>query len=77
MLALVFFSLGLLATATFLFAGARWPPLAIFATGLLSGAFLMAALWALVRSQRGAADGPDRGPGSRHPHPYERGRWSY
>lgn len=70
--------LGLLAAGMFLFAGVSWPPLAIFGVGLLTGGFLVAALWAQVRSDgRGSADGTDATRVSRHPHPYERGRWSY
>jgi len=79
MFSLLLLLLGLLAAGMFLFAGVSWPPLAIFGAGLLTGSFLIAALWALVRSNgRGVApDGGETSRVSRHPHPYERGRWSY
>lgn len=78
MFALMLLLLGFLAAGMFLFAGVNWPPLAIFGAGLLTGVFLVAALWTQVRSDgRGSSDGTDTTRVSRHPHPYERGRWSY
>lgn len=78
MLALSLLSLGLLAGVAFLVTGAAWPPIVVFAAGLLTGAFLVAAGWALARSEGlGSGEARDAERISRHPHPYERGRWSY